>query len=175
MVFSDPAEIKLLVLDVDGVLTAGEVVIDDTGRLINFFNVTDGSGIKYWHRSGGKTAVISGRSSGAVAIRAKDLGIEYVYQGALRKIEAFRKCLTEAGVKASEVCCVCDDLPDLPLLCNCGFPAATANAANEVKKRAAYVTQKSGGSGAVREVIEHLLRAKGKWDTIVEEYLEQKL
>lgn len=175
MTFANPADIELLILDVDGVMTAGQVVIDDTGRLINFFNVQDGSGIKYWHRCGGKTAIISGRSSNAVNIRAKVLGIELVYQDALRKIEAYRKVLAASGVDPARTCCVGDDLPDLPLLVNCGYPVAVANAVDEVKQRAAYVTRRPGGSGAVREVIERLLRAKGKWDAIVAGYDGQKL
>ncbi|MFA5863408.1 MAG: HAD hydrolase family protein [Phycisphaerae bacterium] len=175
MVFSDPAAIELLVLDVDGVLTAGEVIIQDTGSLVYHFNVQDGSAIKYWQRSGGKIAIITGRSSNAVTVRAKELGIELVYQGALRKIESYRKCLAEARVEPKHVCCVGDDLPDLPLLLNCGYPAAVANAVKEVKDRAAYVTARTGGSGAVREVIELLLTAKGQWSAIVEGYLEQKV
>ncbi len=165
----------MLVLDVDGVLTAGEVVIGDTGRLINFFNVLDGSGLKYWHRNGGKTAIISGRESNAVTIRAQDLGIERVYQGALKKIEAYRQCLAEMRVDPGRVCCVGDDLPDLPLLCNCGYPVAVANAVDEVKERAAFVTKRVGGSGAVREVIELLLRARGRWADIVAGYTSQKI
>jgi 3-deoxy-D-manno-octulosonate 8-phosphate phosphatase (KDO 8-P phosphatase) len=175
MKHSDPSDIELLVLDVDGVLTAGEVVIGDTGRLINYFNVLDGSGLKYWHRNGGKTAIISGRESNAVTIRAGDLGIERVYQGALRKIEVYKQCLAETGIEPAKVCCVGDDLPDLPLLCNCGYPVAVANAVDEVKERAAFVTKRTGGNGAVREVIELLLRAKGRWSEIVAGYTSQKI
>jgi 3-deoxy-D-manno-octulosonate 8-phosphate phosphatase (KDO 8-P phosphatase) len=175
MKYSEPSEIELLVLDVDGVLTAGEVVIGDTGRLINFFSVLDGSGLKYWHRSGGKTVIISGRESNAVTIRAQDLGIQRVYQGALRKIEAYRQCLTESGIDPARVCCVGDDLPDLPLLCNCGYPVAVTNAVEEVKERAVYVTNRRGGDGAVREVIELLLRARGRWTQIVAGYTSQKI
>jgi len=175
MAFANTADIELLVLDVDGVMTSGDVVIEESGRLINFFSVLDGSGIKYWHRCGGKTAIISGRSSNAVSIRAQTLGITMVYQGALRKIEAYRKCLAETGVDPSRVCCVGDDLPDLPLLRNCGYPVAVANAVDEVKTHAAHVTRRAGGSGAVREVVELLLRAQGKWDQSVEGYLNQEL
>jgi 3-deoxy-D-manno-octulosonate 8-phosphate phosphatase (KDO 8-P phosphatase) len=173
--FSNPADVDLLVLDVDGVLTAGQVVLDESGTLINFFNVHDGSGIKYWLRSGGRAAIISGRTSGAVPIRAKTLGIDLVYQGALRKIDAYRQCLADTRIDASRVCCVGDDLPDLPLLCNCGYPVAVANAVEEVKDRSAYVTRRTGGDGAVREVVEVLLRAKGLWAPIVDGYLQQKL
>jgi 3-deoxy-D-manno-octulosonate 8-phosphate phosphatase (KDO 8-P phosphatase) len=175
MKFSNPSDIELLVLDVDGVLTAGDVVIGDTGGLINFFNVLDGSGLKYWHRNGGKTVIISGRESNAVTIRAQNLGIERVYQGALRKIEAYRQCLGETGIDPGRVCCVGDDLPDLPLLCNCGYPVAVANAVAEVKERAAFVTARRGGDGAVREVIELLLRAQGRWAEIVSGYTAQKI
>jgi len=175
MTFSDPANIELLVLDVDGVLTAGAVIIDDRGGVSYHFNVQDGSGIKYWQREGGRVAIISGRGSQAIDIRARELDITMVHQRCLKKIEAYRQCLAETGVDPSRVCCVGDDLPDLPILCNCGYPVAVANAVAEVKDLAAYVTKRTGGTGAVREVIERLLRAKGRWDRMVKGYIEQKL
>jgi 3-deoxy-D-manno-octulosonate 8-phosphate phosphatase (KDO 8-P phosphatase) len=167
--------IELLVLDVDGVMTSGEVIYAEPGRLVYHFDVQDGSGIKYWQRCGGKVAIITGRSSDVVLLRAKELGIELVYQSALKKIEAYRRCLAETGVKPERVCCVGDDLPDIPLLRNCGFAAATSNAVREVKSQADYITQKRGGCGAVREVIEVILRAKGKWSEIVNGYTRQTL
>ncbi len=175
MAFANPADIELLILDVDGVLTAGEVIMDETGRLSYHFNVQDGSGIKYWYRCGGKAAIITGRSSNAVEVRAKELGIEFVYQSAIRKMEAYRRCLADCRIDPMRVACVGDDLPDLPLLKNCGFPVAVANAVREVKSQSAYVTQRSGGDGAVREVIEMLLQARGRWTEIVGGYMNQKL
>lgn len=175
MAFSDPRQIELLVLDVDGVMTAGQVILDGTGRQCYHFNVHDGSGIKYWHRSGGRTAIITGRSSPAVEIRAKQLGIEFVYQLALRKIEAFRTCLSDSKVPPERICVVGDDLPDLPIMRHCGYPVAVANAVDEVKESAACVTARAGGAGAVREVVELLLRARGAWSTILKGYTEQTL
>ena len=175
MAFADPAEIELLVLDVDGVMTAGDAVLTDTGQSIYFFNTRDGCGLKYWHRSGGKTAIITGRQSHAVQARAELLGIQFVYQSALKKIDAFRRCLTEAGVEAQRVCYVGDDLPDLPPLPHCGYPVAVADAVPEVKASAVYVTKARGGAGAVREVIERLLRARNKWSAILQAYHDQKL
>ena len=175
MRFSNPADIEVLILDVDGVMTAGDVIINEDGKLSYHFNVQDGAGIKYWSRSGGKLAIITGRESKAVSLRAEILGIDFVYQNALRKIDAYRDCLNKMNVSPSKVCCVGDDLPDIPLLVNCGFPVAVANAVNEVKYHSAYVTQSTGGKGAVREVIELLLRAKGKWDTLVSGYVNQEL
>ena len=95
MAFANPADIEMLILDVDGVLTAGEVILDETGKVSYHFNVQDGSGIKYWYRYGGQAAIVTGRSSEAVLVRAKELGIEIVYQSALRKIEAYRRCLAD--------------------------------------------------------------------------------
>ncbi|NLE30584.1 MAG: HAD hydrolase family protein [Phycisphaerae bacterium] len=175
MAFANPADIEMLILDVDGVLTAGEVILDETGKVSYHFNVQDGSGIKYWYRYGGQAAIVTGRSSEAVLVRAKELGIEIVYQSALRKIEAYRRCLADCKIDPRRVACVGDDLPDLPLLRNCGFPVAVNNAVREVKEQAAYVTGRSGGDGAVREVIELLLRAKGCWGEIVAGYHKQTL
>jgi len=175
MTFSDPANIELLVLDVDGVMTAGEVVIDEAGNTSYRFDVQDGTGIKYWHRMGGKTAIITGRSSRAVEVRAEMLGIELVYQSSLRKIETFRRCLADSGVAPQRTCCVGDDLPDLPVMLNCGYPVAVANAAAEVRRAAAYVTTRPGGAGAVREVVELLLKARGHWQQILQRYYDQKL
>lgn len=175
MAFSDPRNVELLVLDVDGVLTPGNVAVEQTGSLRYHFDVQDGSGIKYWLRSGGRIAIITGRSSNAVAIRAKELGIDLVYQAALRKIDAYRDCLGKLGIGPERVCCLGDDLPDLPIMLNCGYPAAVANAVREVKQYAAYITNKAGGYGAVRELIEHLLSAKGLWSGVVSGYVNQSL
>jgi 3-deoxy-D-manno-octulosonate 8-phosphate phosphatase (KDO 8-P phosphatase) len=175
MAFANPADIELLILDVDGVLTAGEVILDETGRVSYHFNVQDGSGIKYWCRYGGKVAIVTGRQSEAVLVRARQLGIDTVHQSALRKMDAYRQCLTDCDIDPMKVACVGDDLPDLPLLRNCGFPVAVANAVREVKEAAAYVTTRTGGDGAVREVVEMLLRAKGHWSEIIAGYHNQTL
>jgi len=168
-------DIKLLILDVDGVLTDGGIILDETAKKIYRFDVHDGSGINYWHRSGHQAAIITGRASNAVTIRAEQLGIKLVYQNAKRKLDAYRQCLTDAHFAPHQVCYVGDDLPDLPVMRNCGYPIAVANAVAQVKAVAAYTTQATGGHGAVREIVEHLLKAKQRWQEILDTYYQQQL
>ncbi len=164
------ARIEMLVLDVDGVLTDGSIVYSDTGAEIKAFHVRDGSGLKLWTRLGKKAAIVTGRRSVIVERRAAELGIEPVIQGAENKRTAFEKVLALAGLAADRVCAMGDDLPDLPVLRACGFAAVVADACDEAKAEADYVTEASGGRGAVREVIEVILRAQGRWQEIVEQY-----
>ena len=160
-------KIKVLVLDVDGVLTDGKIVIDAQGKEIKTFDVQDGFGIVLLGRVGFKTAIISARSATAVTVRAKDLKIDKVYQDAYPKVNAYVKLLNDFKVSDDEVCFVGDDLPDVGVLKRVGFAVAVANAVEEVKKEADYVTKKSGGAGAVREVIELILKNQGKWESTV--------
>jgi 3-deoxy-D-manno-octulosonate 8-phosphate phosphatase (KDO 8-P phosphatase) len=169
------ARIELLVLDVDGVLTDGSITYTDGGVEIKAFHVRDGSGLKLWQRQGRRAAVISGRSSRAVAVRAAELGIDPVIQGAPDKLAAYRQLLAGVGVGPERVCFVGDDLPDLPPLCNCGLAVAVADACPEVRAEAHYVTRAPGGRGAVREVIELLLRSQGRWQAVVEGYRGERL
>ena len=170
---SDPRlrPIKLLVLDVDGVLTDGSIVFNDDGSEQKVFNVKDGSGIKFLQRHGIQVAVLSARECRAVAHRARDLGIERCVTGALQKLPAYRKLLEDMGVSDAEVCYVGDDLPDIPPMRFAGFPVAVADAAEEVKRFAAYVTAAPGGRGAVREVADLILKAQDKWGRLMERYL----
>lgn len=168
-------DVELLVLDVDGVLTDSSVGIDQTGPDIYRFNVQDGSAVIYWHRCGYRTAIITGRASSAVSVRAAQLGIGLVYQNAKRKMIAYRQCLIDADVLPQQVCYVGDDLPDLPVMRHCGYPVAVGNAVLEVKAGACYVTDRHGGTGAVRQVVEHLLKAKGRWTDILQGYYQQTL
>src|SRR4051812_13988090 len=115
------AAIELLVLDVDGVLTDGRITFTDGGEEIKSFHVRDGTGIKYWRRSGKRVAILTGRTSPVVDRRAAELGIDFVVQGADEKLPAFRRILTDAGVRADQACAVGDDLPDLPMLRECGI------------------------------------------------------
>lgn len=161
------AKVKLLVLDVDGVLTDGRIILDHTGREIKNFDVQDGFGIVLFREAGYKTAVLSARAAEAVTARAEDLKIDVICQNAYPKISAYESILASLNVKDDEVCFVGDDLPDLPVLRRAGFPAAVSNAVLEVKRRAAYVTQKKGGRGAVREIIELILKTQGKWKDAV--------
>jgi len=163
-------KIKLFILDVDGVLTPGKIILDEKGKEIKFFDVQDGFGIVFLQRAGFKTAIISARSSGAVTARAKDLNINKVYQDASPKTKAYQQLLKELKMKDEQVCFMGDDLPDICLLNRVGFAVAPANARAEVKKRANYVTKCKGGHGAVREVIELILKTQGKWKKIVEGY-----
>ena len=164
-------DVKLLVLDVDGVLTDSSVGINQAGPDIYRFNVQDGSAVVYWHRCGYRTAIITGRASSAVSVRAAQLGIGLVYQNAKRKMVAYRQCLIDADVSPQQVCYVGDDLPDLPPIKYVGFGVAVANAVHEVKKYADYVTTHGGGHGAVREVIEYILKGSNRWQPLMERYL----
>jgi 3-deoxy-D-manno-octulosonate 8-phosphate phosphatase (KDO 8-P phosphatase) len=169
------ARIELLVLDVDGVLTDGSIVYADDGVEIKAFHVRDGSGLKLWQREGKRAAVISGRQSRAVEVRAAELGIDPVVQGTPDKLAAYRQLLAAARLAPEQVCFVGDDLPDLPLLCNCGLAVAVADACPEVRAEAHYVTRAPGGRGAVREAIELILRRQGRWQRVVERYRGERL
>ncbi len=162
-----PHQIRLIVLDVDGVLTDGSLWIDADGRETKQFNVRDGQGIRIWLDQGYKIAIITGRTSRALTHRARELGIEYVYQGSRDKLGDYNDLLQRVEMQAAESAMVGDDLPDLRVLHAVGFPVAVGNAADEVKAEAAFVTALPGGHGAVRELIEHLLRSRGEWDTVV--------
>jgi 3-deoxy-D-manno-octulosonate 8-phosphate phosphatase (KDO 8-P phosphatase) len=162
------ARIELLVLDVDGVLTDGRVVYTANGDEIKSFHVRDGSGLKFWRQSGKKIAILSGRTSPAVDRRAAELGITTVVQGVGEKLPAFRRILSDLGLRPDQACAVGDDLPDLPVLRHCGLGVAVADAVPELKAAAAYVTAVPGGHGAVREAVEWLMRGQGTWAAVVE-------
>ncbi|MEE9260931.1 MAG: HAD-IIIA family hydrolase [Candidatus Scalindua sediminis] len=163
-------EIKIVIIDVDGVLTDGKIILDANGNESKVFYVQDGTGITYLHRAGIKTAIISGRESKAVVHRAKELCIEDVYQGIHNKIEAYEKILKKHRIKDNETCYIGDDLIDLPILRRVGFSVAVPNAPLEVKRSVSYVTSAPGGYGAVREVTEKILKSQGKWDMIISRY-----
>ena len=167
----DYTNIDLLVLDVDGVLTDGRVTLDEDGREIKTFHVRDGSGMKYWQRVGRKLALISGRGSPAITARAAELGVECVRLNAKDKLPVLKEVLNELGIAPERTAVVGDDLPDLPLLRYCGVGIATADAVEEVRKQAVYVTTLPGGAGCVREVIEMILRGSGDWERIMERYI----
>jgi len=163
--------IDLLVLDVDGVLTDGSVTLTASGEEIKSFHVRDGSGMKYWQRVGKRIALITGRGSPAVLRRAEELGVDVVRLNSLDKLATYRAMLQEMGVEESRVAAMGDDLPDLPILRHCALPIAVADAVDEVRQAAAYVTRRPGGRGAVREAIEHILRPAGLWDEVLARYL----
>ena len=164
------ARIKLLLMDCDGVLTDGRLWILDGGDEQKSFNVRDGLGLELWHRAGLKSGIISGRNSSAVERRAFMLGIEYVRQGCEDKIKDFEELLRLAGVEDSEVAFIGDDLNDIPLLRRSELAVAVADASEDTVAAAHYVTHSRGGFGAVREVIELILRAQGRWSDVIERY-----
>ncbi len=164
------AKIELLLLDVDGVLTDGSIVYTADRVEIKRFHVRDGSGLKFWHNAGKRAAIISGRTSPAVELRAAELGIALVLQGQPDKVPSFGVILNETGFQAEQVCAIGDDLPDLPVLRRAGLAVAVADACPEVRAAADYVTAAPGGRGAVRDAIEWLLKLQGRWDGIVADF-----
>ena len=156
-------KIKVLAMDVDGVLTDGRIIVDSNGVESKNFDVQDGFWIVFMRKCGLKTAIISARESGVVAHRAKDLKIDKVYVGVYPKLSAYENLLEEFKVLDEEICFIGDDLADLGIMRRCGFSVAVANAVFEIKKIADYVTVARGGQGAVRETIELILRAQGHW------------
>ncbi len=157
-------------MDVDGVLTDGKAFCAGNGFEGVFFNVHDGTGITYLHRSGLRTAVITGREVGAVRERAQTLGIAEVITGAKVKLEAYEALRERAGLHDDEIAYVGDDLPDIPVMRRVGLAVAVPNAAPEVLEIADLVTHRAGGEGAVRELAEFILKAQGKWKDILGRY-----
>lgn len=163
--------IKLLILDVDGVLTSGQILFGPEGEMIKAFHVQDGLGITLAHKVGLRVAIITGRESQMVTLRGAELKITDIYQGARSKTKALAELMTKYRLTSEQVAYIGDDLNDLPVMALVGLPCAVANAAPEVKQYAKLVTQHAGGNGAVREVIEYILKAQEKWQGIIEEYL----
>ncbi len=153
--------IRMLILDVDGVLTSGEIVWDSEGREIKAFNVLDGMGLKLLEERGVKIVIISGRRSRATDVRMRDLELKNVYQGVSDKLSLAEKLASENGISPEEVCFIGDDLNDLPLMRWVGFPVAVKNAVKEVKRVAKYITTREGGKGAVREVVDLIVALSG--------------
>ena len=163
-------KIKLIILDVDGVLTDGKIIYDSEGREIKAFNIHDGHGIRLLHDTGINVAIITGRQSKVVEIRAAELGITDVYQKARDKKSVYKELLNRYQLMEENVAFIGDDLIDLPILKSVGFAIAVSNAVDEVKEYAHMVTKKAGGEGAVREVIDFIIKAQGKWDRLIEGY-----
>jgi 3-deoxy-D-manno-octulosonate 8-phosphate phosphatase (KDO 8-P phosphatase) len=162
--------VKLLVLDVDGVLTDGGIIYSESGEESKKFNSLDGAGIKYWLRAGHSAAIITGRSSPIVERRAAELGIDQVIMGAKDKLPALKTILDYKSISAEEAIYIGDDLPDIPPMRECGLSIAVSNATDEVKDFADFVTKRSGGNGAVREAIENILKKQGRWENILYRY-----
>lgn len=164
------AKIKLLLLDVDGVMTDGRIIYDNQGNELKAFDVKDGHGLKMLQRAGIKIGIITGRQSEVVAKRAAELGIDILYQKALNKLDPYREILDELQLTDAQVAYVGDDVVDLPILRRVGFSATVADAVPEVLPLVDYVTVNSGGRGAVREVCDLLLKASGQWDGLTQRY-----
>lgn len=164
------ARIKLLLMDCDGVLTDGRIWLTDDGTDQKSFNTHDGLGLALLHRAGLRSGVISGRTSSGLERRAGELDIEFVRQGDPNKVAAFEEILRAAGVGENEVAFVGDDLTDIPLMLRVHLAVAVADAVEEVRGVAHFVTSREGGRGAVREVIELILKAQGRWSDLVEHY-----
>ncbi|HTP63757.1 MAG TPA: HAD hydrolase family protein [Geobacteraceae bacterium] len=162
--------IKLLLLDVDGVLTDGRIVFDSNGVESKFFNVKDGHGIKMVQRVGIEIGIISGRQSQVVTLRAAELGIAHVYQKAIDKIAAYLDILDKTGLDDTQVAFMGDDIIDIPVLRRVGFSAAPADAVDEVIPHVHFVAKNRGGRGAVREVCDLLLKGQGVWETATARY-----
>lgn len=164
-------KIKLLLLDVDGVLTDGRIILGNYGDEIKNFNVTDGLGILLLKRAKIRCAIITAKISKIVKIRAKHLHIDRVYENHY-KIKSLQNIKRRFRVKEEEICFVGDDLIDIPILKRVGFAVTVPDAVGEAKDAAHYVTQKRGGRGAVREVCEIILKTQGKWEGVTRKYFE---
>jgi 3-deoxy-D-manno-octulosonate 8-phosphate phosphatase (KDO 8-P phosphatase) len=167
--------IDLLIVDVDGVLTDGRIVYGDTAVETKAFHVRDGAGLRVWQMMGKRSAIITGRRSPIVERRAEETGIARVIQGASEKLPAFAELLAQEQLKPEQACFVGDDIPDLPVLNNCGLAVAVPDACPEARQAAHYITQTPGGRGAVRETVELILRCQGLWQQLVERFASQRL
>lgn len=171
----DLKKIKLLVLDVDGVLTDGKLHIGPNGEMEKIFSVLDGMAISVALRNGLKIAIVTGRGGNIVQFRAKELGITDCYTGVIDKREKLQDLMADYELQKEEVAYMGDDLNDLPCMTLAGNKFAPCNGVAEVKAVVDYVTETAGGYGAVREVIEKILTAKGKWQLVVESYKQRGL
>jgi 3-deoxy-D-manno-octulosonate 8-phosphate phosphatase (KDO 8-P phosphatase) len=159
-VYARARQVRLAIFDVDGVLTDGALYYADPGGELKAFSVRDGHGIRMLQDGGVAAAIISGRRSGALEARARNLGIEHLFQGAADKLSAFGELLARTGTRAEACACVGDDLPDLPVMARCGLAVAVPDAPAAVRRLAQYVTRAGGGHGAVREACEIILHAR---------------
>jgi 3-deoxy-D-manno-octulosonate 8-phosphate phosphatase (KDO 8-P phosphatase) len=164
------ARVRLFLTDVDGVLTDGGIIYDAAGVETKRFDVRDGHGLKMLQRAGVAVGIITGRTSGVVAIRARELGIDIVRQGAKDKVTAWRDILAGSGFHPGETAYVGDDIVDLPLLRAVGFSAAPSDAEPYVLDAVHFVASRPGGRGAVREVVEFVLRSRGSWEAATSKY-----
>lgn len=164
------ATIELILSDVDGVLTDGGISYDNQGIEYKQFHVRDGLGIKFWQRAGGTFGLLTARSSHIVRVRAAELGIDLIRQGFDDKLTVAQQIIEQLKLSPQKVCYIGDDLADIPLLQYVGLGVAVANAADDVLAIAHHVTRNEGGRGAVRELIESILKSQGRWDEVIRRY-----
>ena len=162
--------IELILSDVDGVLTDGRLVYDNQGIETKQFHVRDGLGIKLWERSGFQFGIVTSRTSHIVKVRCAELGIELLRQGSQDKVMVTKEIIQSLELTPDQVCFIGDDLPDLPVIQLVGLGVAVADAVAEVRAAADYVTKSVGGAGAVRELVEMVLKAKDRWSDVLRKY-----
>jgi len=163
--------IELILSDVDGVLTDGGIWYDNQGVELKAFHIRDGLGIKLWQRAGFKFGLLTARTSHIVKLRALELGIDLVRQGFENKLPAAQDILRELQLEPDQVCYIGDDLTDLPVIRHVGLGVAVADAVSEVRSAATYITKSPGGRGAVRELVELVLKGKNRWDDVIQKYV----
>jgi len=171
LVLARAEPVALLLLDVDGVLTDGSLIYSENGVESKTFNTQDGLGIRLAQKGGVEVGIITARTSEMVRKRGEELDMKYICQGARNKLEAFKEISGQAGIKPYQVCYMGDDLIDLALLSRVGLAACPANAVDEVKQACHYISDRAGGSGAVRQTCELILRAKGRYEELVQQFL----
>ena len=164
------ARVSLLIIDVDGVLTDGRIIYAEYGDELKCFDVQDGAGLVFWSQMGLKSAIITSRTSRLLKRRAKELRVDVLAQGRAVKLTAYEQVLARFRLNDEQVCAIGDDLPELPMLRRAGFSVAVATAIEEIKHSAHYVTTHPGGRGALLEVIDLVLKAKGLWNQLLQRY-----
>jgi 3-deoxy-D-manno-octulosonate 8-phosphate phosphatase (KDO 8-P phosphatase) len=165
--------IRLVISDVDGVLTTGALFYQADGTELKVFNVQDGLGIKMLQQTGVNVAIITARTSEAVAQRMRDLKVEHVYQGQANKLPAYEELKQKLHLTDQEIAYIGDDLPDLPLLRRVGFSVTVPNAPQIIQEHAAWITCAEGGKGAVRELCELIMQAQGTYQPVIDSYLQR--
>ena len=166
------SRVSVLLVDVDGVLTDGRIVYADYGDELKFFDVQDGAGLVFWNRLGLRSALITARHSRLIKRRAREMRIDFLAQKRLLKLPAYEELLRRFRVSDAQVCAIGDDLMELPILRRVGLAVAVPNAVGEVRQVCHYITKRPGGRGAVREVVDLILKAKGLWDQLLQRYQE---
>jgi len=162
--------VELILSDVDGVMTDGGITYDNQGIETKTFHVRDGMGIKLWQKTGHRFGVITARSSHIVKLRMDELGVDFIRQGTEQKLAAAQQIIEELNLEPQNVCYIGDDLTDVGLMKSIGMSASVADAAEDVKKVADYVTKSTGGKGAIRELIEMILKSQKRWNELLQSY-----